>query len=125
MCFCTILSSLSTALVCLSLVSGACWPSGLQRRALDPDIWVRIHPTPLRNLGCFVYPTLPKSLGMLLVYPKRMALGVNPKEDFLSHAIVSLKKSLDQGIKNILYKVVIICVFLNYKTDRLTTKWCV
>ena len=30
------------------------------------------------NLGEFIYPILPKSLGMLLVYPKRMAVGVQP-----------------------------------------------
>ena len=33
---------------------------------------------PFQILGMFVYPTLPKSLGMLLVYPKRMA-GVNQR----------------------------------------------
>ena len=38
---------------------------------------------PLQNLSQFVYPMLPKSLGMLLVYPKRMAAGVKPKEVFL------------------------------------------
>ena len=43
--------------------------------------WVRIPPTPFRILGTFVYPTLPKSLGMILVYQKRMAVGVTPKED--------------------------------------------
>ena len=44
--------------------------------------WVRIPPTPFRILGKFIYPTLPKSLGMLLVYPKRMAVGVKPIEVF-------------------------------------------
>ena len=34
----------------------------------------------LRILGKFVYSTLPKCLGMLLVYPKRMAVGIKPKE---------------------------------------------
>ena len=33
------------------------------------------------NLGQVRYPTLLKSLGMLLVYPKRMAVGVKPKEE--------------------------------------------
>ena len=31
------------------------------------------------NLGQVRYPKLLKSLGMLLVYPKRMAVGVKPK----------------------------------------------
>ena len=31
---------------------------------------------------------LPKSLGMLLVYPKRMAVAVKPKEAFLKNGIV-------------------------------------
>ena len=34
----------------------------------------------LRILGKFVYSTLPKCLEMLLVYPKRMAVGIKPKE---------------------------------------------
>ena len=33
------------------------------------------------NLGQFRYATLLKSLGMLLVYPKRMAVGVKPREE--------------------------------------------
>ena len=33
------------------------------------------------NLGQVRYTTLLKSLGMLLVYPKRMAAGVKPKEE--------------------------------------------
>ena len=38
------------------------------------------------NIGHVRYPTLPKSLGMLLVYPpprypKRMAVGAKPKEE--------------------------------------------
>ena len=33
------------------------------------------------NLGQVRYPTLLASLGMLLVYPKRMAVGVKPKEE--------------------------------------------
>ena len=33
------------------------------------------------NLGQVRYPTLLKSLGMLLVYPKRMAVGVTSKEE--------------------------------------------
>ena len=42
---------------------------------------VRIQLTSFRIVGKFVYPTLPKSLGMfVLVYPKRMAVGVKPKE---------------------------------------------
>ena len=43
--------------------------------------WVRIPPARFRILSKFVYPTLLKSLGMLLVYPKRMAVGVKPKEE--------------------------------------------
>ena len=38
-------------------------------------------------LGKFVYPTLPKSLGTLLVYPKRMAVGVKPIEAFHYYVI--------------------------------------
>ena len=48
--------------------------------------WVRAKVSQLRGpefeshrhrfLGKFVYPTLPKSLGTLLVYPERMAVGV-------------------------------------------------
>ena len=39
---------------------------------------------PFRILGKFVYPTLPKSLGILLVlYPKRTAVEVKPKKDSL------------------------------------------
>ena len=41
---------------------------------------VRISPKPFQILGKFVYPTLPKSLGMLLVYPTMIAVGVTPKE---------------------------------------------
>ena len=33
------------------------------------------------NLGQVRYPTWLKYLGMLLVYPKRMAVGVKPKEE--------------------------------------------
>ena len=33
------------------------------------------------NRGQVRYPTLLKSLGMLLVYPKRMAVGIKPKEE--------------------------------------------
>ena len=33
------------------------------------------------NLGQVRYPTLLKSLGMLLFYPKRMAVGVKPMEE--------------------------------------------
>ena len=33
------------------------------------------------NIGQVRYPTLPKSLGMLLVYPKRMTVGDKPKEE--------------------------------------------
>ena len=33
------------------------------------------------NLGQVRYPTLRKSLGMLLVYQKRMAVGVKPKKE--------------------------------------------
>ena len=33
------------------------------------------------NLGQVRSPTLLKSLGMLLVYPKRMTVGANPKEE--------------------------------------------
>ena len=35
---------------------------------------------PVSNLGQVRYPTLPKSLGMLVVYSERMAVGVKPKE---------------------------------------------
>ena len=35
----------------------------------------------ISNLGQIHYSTLLKSLGMLLVYPKRMAVGVKPKEE--------------------------------------------
>ena len=34
---------------------------------------------PFQTWCKFVYPTLPKSLGMLLVYPKRIAVWVDPK----------------------------------------------
>ena len=34
--------------------------------------------------GRFLYLSLHKSLGMLLIYPKTMAVGVKPKEAFLS-----------------------------------------
>ena len=34
------------------------------------------------NIGQVRYPTLPiKSLGMLLIYPKRIAVGAKPKEE--------------------------------------------
>ena len=33
------------------------------------------------NIGHVRYPTLHNALGMLLVYPKRMAVGVKPKEE--------------------------------------------
>ena len=38
-------------------------------------------------MGKFVYPTLPKSLMMLLVYPRRMAAGVKTR-GFVNIAIV-------------------------------------
>ena len=41
---------------------------------------VRIPPTLLQIFGKFVYPKLSKSLGMILVYPERMAVGVKPKD---------------------------------------------
>ena len=56
-------------------------PSGLDRRTLD-QVVLCSNPTDVRNLGKFVHPTLPKSLGKLLVYPKRMAVGVERKEVF-------------------------------------------
>ena len=60
--------------------------------------WVQIPLVPFRMLGKFVYPTLPKSLGMLLVYPKRIAVGVKPKEALKenhrcsSHSVLKMLK---------------------------------
>ena len=49
------------------------WLSGIEHnRTLDREIQIL-------NLGTFVYHTSIKSLGMLLVYPKRMAVGDSPK----------------------------------------------
>ena len=44
------------------------------------------------NIGQVHYPTLPKSLGVLLVYPKRMAVGAKPKEE---GGILKLKRFQD------------------------------
>ena len=54
--------------------------------------WVRNLPVPFRILGKFVYPTMPKSLGMLLVYPKRMAVGVKTKDEFFT-SIIYMRRS--------------------------------
>ena len=58
-------------------------PSGLERRTLVRGIRVRMLPMPLRNLCKFIYPTFPKFEMMFLEYPKRMAVGVDPKESFM------------------------------------------
>ena len=53
---------------------GAQWASGRVGKSACLSIqrsWVRIPPTPFRILGKFVYPMLPKSLGMLLIYIRK------------------------------------------------------
>ena len=60
---------------------GARWVArgGLKSGYSVERSWVRIPSARFRILGKFVRSLL-KSLGMLLVYPKRMAVGIKPKE---------------------------------------------
>ncbi len=47
-------------------------------RSLDRELQVWMPPTPLWNLGKFIYPRCLSLSDMLLVYQKRMAVGINP-----------------------------------------------
>ena len=51
---------------------------------------VRIPPMRLQIMDKFVYPTLPESLGMLLVYPKRMVVEVKCGMFFILRSIQSI-----------------------------------
>ena len=62
----------------LSMCCGARWQSGSERRSLNREVLVSNPTNAVLNLGHRL--PLPKSLGMLLVYPNRMAVGVKPKE---------------------------------------------
>ena len=66
--------------------------SGREGRSVK-GVRVRILPTPFRSLGKFVYPTLPNSLGMCVVYKKRLAVGVNPKRGFCQQMTREITKS--------------------------------
>ena len=50
--------------------------------------WVQNPPVPFQ----IIYPTMPKSLRMLLVYPERMAVGVKTKEFFYQHVDIPHKE---------------------------------
>ena len=57
------------------IIVGRSDPSALELSILNQEDRVRMLPTPLRNLGKFVYPTLSKSLG------NRDASGISEKDD--------------------------------------------
>ena len=64
---------------------GARWLSKLVSRVTKKNVCRELlgsNPTDaVSNIGQVRYPTLLKSLGMLLIYPKRMTVSVKPKEE--------------------------------------------